>query len=1202
MTDESVDAVALNVEDAILGQKLTLTFRHICYRRKDLNGGRPKDIIKNVSGNFQPGRLVAILGPSGAGKSSLLGILSGLRQTGFIGTIEVNGYMLDRRKYRQQCVYIQQDINLTDHLTVLETMNYAAELKMSSKSEMVRKKKVNDILHILGLDNGMRTLVKKLSGGEKKRLSIGIEMVSNPPIILLDEPTSGLDSVSAMELMSYVKTVASEGRTVACVIHQPSSSLFQLFDDLYLLSAGMCIYNGPLDAMVGTFADTGFHCPKFYNRADFALEVASKPLRELEQLVHRYSKLTNDRKQSRHKNNIKDDDFDVPPPPEEDIVVEHTKHTSHGRYQISQWKQFYVLLRRSLRVTSRDFFFAQLRVIAHILVGVLLGAVFYNSGQDGALVMVNGACLFFFQLFIFFGNSMPCVITFPLETKVFIRERLNNWYSLEAYYLSKIVADLPLQIICPSLFLMLAYYLTGQPLEWERFGKLCLILLLLGIFAQTVGLLSGAAFDIQMATFFVPCFSIPSLLFSGFFVKSYEMNEYLSYIAYTSFFRYSLQGSLQAIYGGNRTAFPCSKDICYYNKPSKFLKFMDTRDDGFWENVSSSADGVAVLRRDVSQQCCIVRHAVTMASSEEIELKRMSTPLQDFVPSTIRFRNVVYRTNEKEILSNISGRFQHGRLVALMGPSGAGKSSLLNVLSGAQMFGMIGSVTINGEPVEENDPRSVYVEQECPLLMFLTVQETMQFAVDMKMPQRSFQSVKEAKIDDILEMVGLDDARNTVVRNLSGGEQRRLAVAVELITNPPIMLLDEPTSGLDSVSSTQVISHLKSLAMSGRTIVCTIHQPASSLFQLFDDVYLLRQGRCLYTGPVDNMLARFARVGLRCPEYYNPADFALESISANQPEAHRLLCQLVDEEMREINAGAPSSPTTLAAQLAPGKSMARYQTACYYQLYTLLKRSVLSSARDEFFLKIRLGMHLALGLVFGAVHYDAGSEAAKVLANVGCFFQLFAFVYFTNAVSVVNYADEVKVAIKEIANNWYSREAYFFAKLIHDLPLQLFCPSFLLAIVYYLTGQPMEWVRFGMLLGVFAVGGVIGQSLGLIGGICFDVKMQNFFVANACIVPILFSGFFVNAGDMISILRPLSTVSFFRYQFHGAMQALYGYDRDNMPCGQVYCYYKKPSTILEQFDIDAYGYGTSITKALVLVLIMQLIIYVGFMVRLRRIK
>uniref|UniRef100_A0AAG5D8C7 ABC transporter domain-containing protein n=1 Tax=Anopheles atroparvus TaxID=41427 RepID=A0AAG5D8C7_ANOAO len=595
MAEESVDAVVLNVNDAISSTGLALAFRNICLRQKDPDGGRPKDIIRSVSGNFQPGRLVAILGPSGAGKSSLLSILSGLKQTGFIGIIEINGSILDRSRYRQQCVFIQQDFSLLEHLTVLETMNYAAELKMprKSRSEMVRKKKVNDILRVLGLASSMGTLVEKLSGGERKRLSIGIEMVCNPPIVLLDEPTSGLDSVAAMELISYVKTVASEGRTVACVIHQPSSSLFRLFDDLYLLSSGRCIYRGPLDAMVDAFAEAGFHCPKYYNRADFALEVAAKPSTELDILVQKYSKLSGDRKQSRQDKSH--DPGNKMLPFEEDVIVNRSKTTSR-RYQIPQWHQFCILLRRSLRVTSRDFFFAQLRVIAHILVGLLLGTVFYKCGQDGAFVMVNGACLFFFQLFIFFGNSMPCVITFPLEAKVFVRERLNNWYSLEAYYLSKIVADLPLQILCPSLFLAIAYYLTDQPLEWERFGMLWLVLLLLGIFAQTVGLLSGAAFNMQMATFFVPCFSIPSLLFSGFFVKTYEMNEVLSHIANVSFFRYSLQGSLQAVYGNNRTTFPCSQDVCYYNKPKKFLKFMDTSEDGYWNNVYALLGFVLVFQ------------------------------------------------------------------------------------------------------------------------------------------------------------------------------------------------------------------------------------------------------------------------------------------------------------------------------------------------------------------------------------------------------------------------------------------------------------------------------------------------------------------------------------------------------------------------------------------------------------------------------
>lgn len=177
------------------------------------------------------------------------------------------------------------------------------------------------------------------------------------------------------------------------------------------------------------------------------------------------------------------------------------------------------------------------------------------------------------------------IISVPSEAKIFVREHLNNWYSLEAYYLAKFVADMPLQFICPTLFVVIGYFLTGQPMEPMRFGMFWAMCLLLGIFAQTVGLLSGAAFDFQMATFFVPSLSIPAMLFSGYFIKSYEMLEFLQPVSYTSFFRYTMQGSLQAIYGYNRTDFPCSQIMCYYNRPTKFLKFMDTPETGFEINV-----------------------------------------------------------------------------------------------------------------------------------------------------------------------------------------------------------------------------------------------------------------------------------------------------------------------------------------------------------------------------------------------------------------------------------------------------------------------------------------------------------------------------------------------------------------------------------------------------------------------------------------
>ncbi|XP_058453461.1 ATP-binding cassette sub-family G member 4-like [Malaya genurostris] len=579
-----------SAQDRLL-TRMALEFTNISYKG-ELEGEKRKVILDNVSGRFCPGKLTAILGPSGAGKSSLLNILSGFKKHGVIGSVMVNGETLSDEAFRNRCVYIPQDFDLLEFLTVTEILDYAAELKMSrTSSAMVRKKKVNDILDVLGLRRSMATLVKNLSGGEKKRLSIGMELITNPPIILLDEPTSGLDSVSAIQLVSYIKTLAAEGRTIVSVIHQPASNLFKHFDELFLLSAGKCIYSGPIDGMVSSFAEAGFHCPKYYNRADFALEVASTTNSPgLELLVLKYNnsdvyvRRSLDGEYSA-KNNI------GTPYRNTCLTVK-----SQPKYPVSQCKQFSVLVRRTLRSTTRDFFFAQLRVIAHIIVGFLLGIVFYNSGKDASSIMTNTAGIFFFQMFIFYGNAMPCTITFPQETKVFIREHLNNWYSLEAYYLSKIFADLPLQFICPTLFVVISYFLTGQPLEPLRFGMFWTMCLLLGILAQTVGLLSGAAFDVQMATFFVPCLSIPAILFSGFFVKSYEMLEFLRPLAYTSFFRYSLQGSLQAIYGYNRTDFPCSEIMCYYNRPEKYLKFMDTPTTGIELNMAALAGFILLFQ------------------------------------------------------------------------------------------------------------------------------------------------------------------------------------------------------------------------------------------------------------------------------------------------------------------------------------------------------------------------------------------------------------------------------------------------------------------------------------------------------------------------------------------------------------------------------------------------------------------------------
>ena len=423
--------------------------------------------------------------------------------------------------------------------------------------------------------------------------------------------------------------------------------------------------------------------------------------------------------------------------------------------------------------------------------------------------------------------------------------------------------------------------------------------------------------------------------------------------------------------------------------------------------------------------------------------------------------------DNKHILSNISGSAKSGELLAIMGPTGCGKTSLLNVLAarapmGAKQFASLdGKVFVNGEPRNDSAFRalSAYVLQDDKFFPHLTVYETLMIAAHFYLPSSYSQDQKEELLRTVIAVLGLEKAKHTIigdekVRGVSGGERRRASIAVQLITNPAVLFLDEPTSGLDSFQAQSVMEAMKQLALNNRLVISVIHQPRSSIFNMFDRLLLLSEGMIMYAGPSSGGVDFFAQAGYPCPESFSPSDYFLDVLSpdSSTPELEfASKNRIVDLNNLWFESQMEKSTVTFlagASQLASvqpsfnGKRMLlNFRVLCW--------RAFAEQSRNRGPLILKIIVSSVFGLVIGGIYSGNHLDQRGIQNRNGIFFLIIINQTINAVLAVINvFPKEKVIVLRERAASAYDTSSYFLAKFCVEIPLNIL-PTLIFSIIIF---------------------------------------------------------------------------------------------------------------------------------------------------------
>ncbi|KAJ3670859.1 hypothetical protein LUZ60_008285 [Juncus effusus] len=920
--------------------------------------------------------------------------------------------------------------------------------------------------------------------------------------------------------------------TAVISLLQPAPETYDLFDDILLISDGQIVYQGPREHVLEFFESMGFRCPERKGVADFLQEVTSRKDQEQYWSRHdepyRYTPVKEfaDAFNSFHVGRNISNELSKP----FDKSCSHPAALTTSKYGVSKKDLLRANINREILLMKRNSFVyifksCQLIIMAFIASTVFLRTNMHkDSTSSGGIYM---GALFFSIIMIMFNGLSEIALTI-VKLPVFFKQRDLLFYPAWAYTLPSWIIKIPISFVEVGIWVFSIYYVIGfDPYVGRLFRQ---YLILLAVNQMSSGLfrfIGGLARNMIVANTF-GSFALLIMMVLGGFILSHDnikpwwvWGYWISPLMYAQnaistneFLGHSWN---KVINGSNmslgvqvlrsRGVFPEAKwywigfgaligFVIFFNALFT-LALAYLKPFGITQpTVSEEAlkEKHANLTGEILEGSSKRRPALTKSASDSVHELNISSPSKKgmvlpFQPLALTFDNVRYSVDmpaemkaqgipedRLELLKGVSGSFRPGVLTALMGVSGAGKTTLMDVLAGRKTGGYIeGSVTISGYPKKQETFARVsgYCEQNDIHSPHLTVYESLVFSSWLRLPSDVDSNSRLMFVEEVMELVELNSLRDSLVglpgvSGLSTEQRKRLTIAVELVANPSIIFMDEPTSGLDARAAAIVMRAVRNTVDTGRTVVCTIHQPSIDIFESFDELFLMKRGgEEIYVGPLgrhsSELIKYFESVeGVhKIKDGYNPATWMLEVTTLAQEDILGVSFTEVykNSELYQRNKALIKELSTPPAGSSDIHFETKYSQSFFIQCMACLWKQNLSYWRNPPYTAVRFFFTTVIALLFGTIFWNLGSKRTKTqdLFNaMGSMYASVLFIGVQNSSSVQPVVSiERTVFYREKAAGMYSALPYAFGQVLIEIPYVLVQAFIYGVIVYSMIG--FEW-------------------------------------------------------------------------------------------------------------------------------------------------